>query len=635
MKKIFIFFIFFSIICGFFIRNSSFLPLLDYQIYDLIKPKLNLDRSNSVVVVEIDEKSLEIFGQWPWSRILVAKLAQEILLSKPAAFGMDVIFSEKDRTSLDEIKNFYKDSLNLDLNTSKIPAPLLDNDKILATSLEAGNSVLAIFASNIPRNKACNKLTTIKSNLVFENIDKIDDLICSYEPLNALARANGFINARAFSDGVLRYTNLFFYYKNSLIPSFSVAMLMQVDPNLTLLEDEKNRGLKVKFLEKEVKLNDEAKALNEIYPKNKFKTFSASDVLLDRVDKSEFGGKFVLFGATALGLNDHFVSSGGKIRSGIFYHASLIENFLTNSLVSQPNFYKDLNFYLSVLVLVLLAFVIVRYGYLPSFLVFVLLTVMAFVSAEIKLKSGVYISIGYIIIPVFIIFLFFTLSMTFYSFWEKRSFLKELEEAHSSAIDSMITVVEGKDRETGGHILRTREYVRVLAQYLRKKGIYNFSPTFIKVLCQAVPLHDIGKVAIPDNILNKNGSLDEKEWEIMKKHVIYGKEIIQKAKMRSSGKNLFLNAAINIAYTHHEKWDGSGYPQGLKENEIPIEGRLMAIADVYDALTSKRVYKEKFSYEKAENMIINESGTHFDPTLIKAFIDLKSEFRKIAQKYED
>lgn len=609
--------------------------MLDYQIYDLIKPELNLDRSNSVVVVEIDEKSLEIFGQWPWSRILVAKLAQEILLSKPAAFGMDVIFAEKDRTSLDEIKNFYKDSLNLDLNTNKIPTLLLDNDKILASSLEAGNSVLAVFASNIPRNKTCSKLTTIKSNLVFENIDKIDNLVCSYEPLNTLARANGFINARAFSDGVLRYTNLFFYYKNSLIPSFSVAMLMQVDPNLTLLKDEKNRGLKVKFLEKEVKLNDEAKALNEIYPKNKFKTFSASDVLLDRVDKSEFSGKFVLFGATALGLNDHFVSSGGKIRSGIFYHASLIENFLTNSLVSQPNFYKDLNFYLSVLVLVLLAFMIVRYGYLPSFFVFVLLTVTAFVSAEIKLKSGVYISIGYIVIPVFIIFLFFTLSMTFYSFWEKRSFLKELEEAHSSAIDSMITVVEGKDRETGGHILRTREYIRILAQYLRKKGIYDFSPTFIKVLCQAVPLHDIGKVAIPDNILNKNGSLDEKEWEIMKKHVIYGKEIIQKAKMRSSGKNLFLNAATNIAYTHHEKWDGSGYPQGLKGDEIPIEGRLMAIADVYDALTSKRVYKEKFNYEKAENMIINESGTHFDPILIKAFIDLKSEFRKIAQKYED
>ena len=635
MKKIFIIFIFFSIICGFFIRSSSFLPLLDYQIYDLIKPKLNLDRSNSVVVVEIDEKSLEIFGQWPWSRILVAKLAQEILLSKPAAFGMDVIFAEKDRTSLDEIKNFYKDSLNLELNTNKIPTPLLDNDKILATSLEAGNSVLAVFASNVPRNKTCSKLTTIKSDLVFENIDKIDDLICSYKPLNTLARANGFINARAFSDGVLRYTNLFFYYKNSLIPSFSVAMLMQVDPNLTLLEDEKNRGLKVKFLGKEVKINDEAKALNEIYPKSKFKTFSASDVLLDRVDKSEFSGKFVLFGATALGLNDHFVSSGGKIRSGIFYHASLIENFLTNSLVSQPNFYKDLNFYLSVLVLVLLAFVIVRYGYLPSFLVFVLLTVIAFVSAEIKLKSGVYISIGYIIIPVSIIFLFFTLSMAFYSFWEKRSFLKELEEAHSSAIDSMITVVEGKDRETGGHILRTREYVRILAQYLRKKGIYDFSPTFIKILCQAVPLHDIGKVAIPDNILNKNGSFDEKEWEIMKKHVIYGKEIIQKAEMRSSGKNLFLNAAINIAYTHHERWDGSGYPQGLKGDEIPIEGRLMAIADVYDALTSKRAYKEKFSYEKAENMIISESGTHFDPTLIKAFIDLKSEFRKIAQKYED
>lgn len=244
MKKIFAFFILFAIISGFFIRNSIVTALIDYAVYDIIKPKLDLKPSSSVVVVEIDEKSLEIFGQWPWSRILVAKLAQEILLSKPAAFGMDVIFAEKDRTSLNEIKNFYKNSLDLDLNIGKIPTPLLDNDEILASSLKAGNSVLAVFASNTTRNRNCKNLTTLKTNLHFENINKIDDLVCSYEPINFFAKANGFINTRTFNDGILRYTSSFLYYKDKLIPSFSISMLMQVDPNLTLLKDEKKQRIK-------------------------------------------------------------------------------------------------------------------------------------------------------------------------------------------------------------------------------------------------------------------------------------------------------------------------------------------------------------------------------------------------------
>jgi len=212
----------------------------------------------------------------------------------------------------------------------------------------------------------------------------------------------------------------------------------------------------------------------------------------------------------------------------------------------------------------------------------------------------------------------------------------ELALTQDVTIESMGTLAEYRDPETGGHIKRTRNYVLILAKYLSKKPKYKklLDDETIELLYKSAPLHDIGKVGVEDKILLKKGSLTHEEFEKMKLHTIYGRNAIKNSE-KKLGENSFLRLAKEIAYTHHEKWDGSGYPRGLKGEDIPISGRIMAVADVYDALISKRVYKPPFTHEKAKTILIDGKGNHFDPGIIDAFLELEEEFRQIAIKYAD
>ncbi len=201
---------------------------------------------------------------------------------------------------------------------------------------------------------------------------------------------------------------------------------------------------------------------------------------------------------------------------------------------------------------------------------------------------------------------------------------------------SMGALAESRDPETGGHIKRTQTYVKTLAKRLQKNEKYRdyLDDETIEQLYKSAPLHDIGKVGIADHILLKPGKLTDAEFEIMKTHTTLGGDALAAAE-KILGKNCFLKYAKEIAYFHQEKWDGSGYPIGLKGEEIPISARLMAVADVYDALISKRCYKAAFSHEKAVNIITKGKGTHFDPDMVDAFIELQFKFRQIAKQYDD
>ncbi|MCU7936535.1 MAG: two-component system response regulator [Candidatus Thiodiazotropha sp. (ex Dulcina madagascariensis)] len=217
-----------------------------------------------------------------------------------------------------------------------------------------------------------------------------------------------------------------------------------------------------------------------------------------------------------------------------------------------------------------------------------------------------------------------------------RERTEELTRTKDVAIYCMASLAETRDLETGKHILRTQNYVLSLAQKLSDH--MNFSDylneTTIQLLYKTSPLHDIGKVGVPDRILLKPGRLEPEEWELMKKHAQYGHDALLRAE-QEMGTTDFLMMAREIAYTHHERWDGTGYPQGLKGRDIPISGRLMAIADVYDALISRRVYKDPYSHEKAVETISEESGSHFDPDVVTAFVVLQEEFLRIATAYAD
>ncbi len=203
-------------------------------------------------------------------------------------------------------------------------------------------------------------------------------------------------------------------------------------------------------------------------------------------------------------------------------------------------------------------------------------------------------------------------------------------------IESLATLAEYRDPETGGHIKRTQNYVKVLAVHLKDHPRFcaELNDETIELLYLSAPLHDLGKVGVRDNVLLKAGRLTNEELEEMKKHTTYGEEALRITEQKL-GSDSFLRYAREIAYTHQEKWDGSGYPQGLKGDEIPISGRLMALADVYDALISKRVYKPPFPHAKAVEIIMEGKGKHFDPDIVDAFVELEDTFRNIALTFAD
>lgn len=202
-------------------------------------------------------------------------------------------------------------------------------------------------------------------------------------------------------------------------------------------------------------------------------------------------------------------------------------------------------------------------------------------------------------------------------------------------VDTLNALAIARDNESGQHAMRTREYVKLLADDLKNNGCFSEELTdhFCDALCKAAPLHDIGKIGVPDLILQKRGVLTPEESKIMKTHAAIGANILRAS--QPLGKNDVIDMGVIVAGTHHEHWDGSGYPNGLRGHQIPLAGRIMAVADVYDALTAKRKYKHSWAHEDATALIIAGKEVHFDPVIVEAFERVAMQFQHIAHKHSD
>jgi putative two-component system response regulator len=207
---------------------------------------------------------------------------------------------------------------------------------------------------------------------------------------------------------------------------------------------------------------------------------------------------------------------------------------------------------------------------------------------------------------------------------------KSVVELQNALLGTMAELVEYRDNITGGHIERTTRYLGILLEAMAKQNLFKeeTSSWDLDLMLQSAQLHDVGKIAIRDGILQKPGKLTPEEFEEIKKHTVFGREVIENIKKKTT-EQAFLEYAGIFASTHHEKWDGSGYPKGLKGKDIPLQGRIMAIADVYDALVSERPYKKAFTHEEAVDIILSGSGKHFDPDLAKLFASVSDEFNKV------
>jgi len=318
-------------------------------------------------------------------------------------------------------------------------------------------------------------------------------------------------------------------------------------------------------------------------------------------------------------------------------HATVIDNILVRDFIATPPWAKGLELFLILLLGVAFTlFLALRLSLvgLPALLI-ASATGLVLGSAALLGSQGVFaspllplLSIAGVVVP-----------LSSLRYWDAEREIRvrtdRLVRTQDAIIQSMTSLAMTRHSETGGHIQRTRHYVKALADRLKAHPRFRdaLDDNTIDLLFRLAPLHDIGKIAMRDHVLLKPGPLTAEEYEEMKEHAALGAEAFLRAE-RIVGNDSFLRLAGELALTHQERWDGTGYPKGLAKEEIPLSGRLMAVADVYDAITHSRVYQDAVSHETAVEIMKQGRGTHFDPDILDAFLELHDEFRAIAARYE-
>jgi adenylate cyclase len=639
----------FVLVIVFFIR-PTLLQRVDNINYDLLLRSFpNNQASSKIVIVDLDEETLKKYGQWPWPRYRVAELFDKIAGMKPAVVGLDIIFPEPDRTSAGRLLKDLGDTYKLKIAVDRLPGALSDNDRILSETLARGSFVLGNKFQFSKTEKASEKcvLHPVRVSFIHDTAEQEKStglpestgVLCNLKIISESVDASGFVNFTPDYDGISRHMPLLIQHNGGIYPSLALATVLKfrkID-NIILKKDGKILQ-SIHYNGNTVPVDPRGQLLIKFRgPKGSYEYISAAAIMEGSVSSARIQERIVFIGTSAYGLKDLLITPFDTVYPGVEANATVADNLLTGDFIAVPNWSNGLIILLIAILGILLSLLIALGNAAYGFIIMLLFNIALWLTTQqIFFRSGLFIGIAFPIASVTCIYIFLTVIK--YRLEEKKRLtgMRELLTTQDITIESMANLAEYRNRETGGHIKRTRMYVKLLAEHIKHHQRYKqfLSNEYIDMLYKSAPLHDIGKVGIPDHILLKPSELNEEELKIMKTHTTSGRDVIESS-VRKLGKTSFLTTAEEMAYTHQEKWDGSGYPQGLKGDEIPISGRLMALADVYDALISKRIYKSPFSHAVAVDVIKEGRGTHFDPDMVDAFLEIQEQFRKIAYEFAD
>jgi len=631
------------------IFRPAFLEFLDYKAFDALSaPRPDADISSVPVIIDIDEKSLKLHGQWPWPRHKMALLLNRLHAMRVRALGIDIMFPEKDRNVMDQSSEDIPEDLKADSKNADARESTRYSDRLFAEAVSSSSAVLGfqfLFESS-PEDASC-VLHPVAMNVMQSGGGKkqlqgglieATGVVCNLADLTRAAHSSGFFNISPDRDGILRSVPLLMKYKGDFYPSLAVAVLMKAFNANKLLLKQDSSGDSLHLANRNIPLSPGGRLWVNFRGGGKAFTYiSAADILSGKTFSEALTDKIVLVGTSAAGLKEFRSTPTDPLYPGVEVHATVVDNFLRSDFLVRPFYASGFEVLLALITGIAFTLIFSRSSALFTLLSVCggtiglwTLSVLAFKTASVLLSP---------VLPVSVLLTNFS-SLSLLKFWREERKTKqrtrELALAQEAIIESMASLTETRDPETGGHIKRTQNYVRLLARTLKRSPKYRalLDDETIDLLYKSAPLHDIGKVGVPDGILLKPGKLSETEFEEMKKHAVIGRNAIL-ATEKKLGNRSFLRFAHDIAYTHHEKWNGSGYPQGLKGELIPLCGRLMALADAYDALISQRVYKPPLTHEEAMQIIVKDKGSHFDPDIVDAFLSVSEEFRNIAREYAD
>jgi HD-GYP domain-containing protein (c-di-GMP phosphodiesterase class II) len=374
-------------------------------------------------------------------------------------------------------------------------------------------------------------------------------------------------------------------------------------------------------------------------PKQTFPYVSAADVMSGRVPPGTLQNRIVFVGTTALGTREVVATPLDTLFVGVEAQATAADNLLQQDFISR-----------SELGTVLEAAIVLAVGFALTWLVSSTRPMPGLIGAGVTIAALWYLAgwalsaTGVFVSPVMptIGVVAGLAIMTLAKFTVERGRAdtagRERTNAQRLMIQTLLSLTETRDAETGRHSRRTQQYVRLLAEELAANPEFqnDLTPERIDLVSSLAPLHDIGKVGVPDHILNKPGALTPDELAEMRKHPEYGYDVILKAEGRVGVRDdAILAMAKDIVYTHHERWDGKGYPRGLRGTEIPVAGRVMAVVDVYDATTTRSLYRQPMSHDDAVTYIVDGKDTHFDPSVVRAFVNVAPRFKIVAAETHD